>query len=73
MKKFLLLILCLIPSPLLAQVQSFEYTIKLTGQELDLIGEGLGTQPFKLVAPLLQKLREQVAAQQASKPEEKKD
>lgn len=47
-----------------------EFTIKLTGPELDVIGKGLGTQPFNDVAPLLQKLREQVQAQQP-KPEPK--
>jgi len=53
-----------------------DFTIKLTGPELDIIGKGLGTQPFNDVAPLLQKLREQVAAQQPkqepAKVEEKK-
>ena len=46
-----------------------DFTIKLTGPELDVIGKGLGTQPFNDAAPLLQKLREQVAAQQP-KPQE---
>jgi hypothetical protein len=46
-----------------------DFTVKLTGPELDIIGKGLGTQPFNDAAPLLQKLREQVTAQQA-KPQE---
>jgi len=49
--------------------QPSEFTIKLTGPELDTIGKGLGTQPFNDVAPLLQKLREQVAAQQPKQQE----
>ncbi len=53
-----------------------DFTIKLSGPELDIIGKGLGTQPFNDAAPLLQKLREQVAAQQPkqepAKVEEKK-
>jgi hypothetical protein len=70
MKKFLLISCCLLSFN--ANAQQTEYTVKLTAQELDLIGEGLGTQPFKVVAPLLQKMREQIAAQQQVK-EEKKD
>jgi hypothetical protein len=55
-----------------------DFTIKLTGPELDIVGKGLGTQPFNDVAPLLQKLREQVQAQQPkpvepAKAEEKKE
>lgn len=47
-----------------AYAQQQEFTIKLTGPELDIIGRGLGEVPFKDAAPILQKLREQVAAQQ---------
>ncbi len=54
-----------------------EFTIKLTGPELDIVGKGLGTQSFNDAAPLLQKLREQVQAQQVKpaepKVEEKKE
>ncbi len=49
-----------------------DFTIKLTGPELDIVGKGLGTQPFNDVAPLLQKLREQVAAQQPKPVEPEK-
>lgn len=45
-------------------VQPSEYTIKLTAQELDIVGRGLGTQPYNDVAPLVQKLRAQVVEQQ---------
>jgi hypothetical protein len=47
-----------------------KYNITLTPQELDLIGNGLGSMPFKDAAPLINKLREQVMAQQP-KPVEK--
>ncbi len=52
-----------------------EFTVKLTGPELDIVGKGLGTQPFNDAAPILQKLRDQVVAQQKTvepKVEEKK-
>lgn len=51
--------------------QPAEYTLKLTAPEVDLIGRGLGTQPFSEVAPLIQKLRSQVVEQQQPKPEPK--
>lgn len=44
-----------------------EYNIKLNSVELDLIGEGLGTQPYKQAAPLINKLRQQVIEQQQQK------
>ena len=44
------------------------FTITVTAQELDTIGNGLGTIPFKDAAPLINKLREQVIAQ--TKPKE---
>jgi len=71
MKK-LIVVFCLISCPVFAQ-QQIEYTVKLTGQELDLIGEGLGTQPFKVVAPLLQKMREQIAEQQVATQKQKEE
>ena len=72
MKKYLLVsTFCLLTIP--ASAQQTEYIVKLTGPELDLIGEGLGTQPFKAVAPLLQKLREQISAQQQAASQEKKE
>lgn len=54
-------------TPVLAQTPTQpkqEYHINLTGDELDLIGEGLGTQPFNKVLPLLNKLKQQAADQQ---------
>ena len=83
MKKSVLMMV-LFPFPSFAQTaltpgQLSEYRIIVTSQELDLIGLGLGEQPFNKAAPLLNKLRQQVteqqqAAAQAVKPiEEKKE
>ena len=73
MKKWYFGLAMLLSTSAMAQ----EFTVKLTGPELDIVGKGLGTQPFNDAAPVLQKLREQVAAQQAkpgepAKEEEKK-
>lgn len=54
------------------QQQPQEYTIKLTAQDLDVIGAGLGEQPFNKAAPLINKLRQQVMEQQQSKPDDKR-
>lgn len=59
-----------------SQAPTQEYTIKLTAQDLDVIGAGLGDQPFNKAAPLINKLKQQVMEQQqakeAPKVEEKK-
>lgn len=60
-----------------AQQQPPEYVLKVTPTELDIISEGLQTQPFGKVVPLINKLRDQVIAQQPKvidppKPEDKK-
>lgn len=69
MKK-LALIALLIATPAFAQEPS-EYTLKVTPQELTVIGKGLGTQPFSEVQPILQKLSTQVNAQnEAVKPKD---
>ena len=47
-----------------------EYTLKITSQELDLLGRALGTMPYNDIAPLLQKLRSQVVEQQKPKKAE---
>lgn len=44
------------------------FTITVTAQELDTIGNALGAMPFKDAAPIIGKLREQVMAQ--TKPPE---
>lgn len=41
-----------------------EWTLKVTPSELDLISEGLQTQPFGKVVPLMNKLRQQIVDQQ---------
>lgn len=43
---------------------AIEFTFKITGPEVDLIGKALGSQPFEVVAPLIQKLRQQIMEQQ---------
>ena len=47
------------------------YTVTVTAQELDTIGNALGKAPFEVAAPIIQKLREQVIAQ--SKPVDNSD
>ena len=47
-------------SPAYAQ----DYTLKVTNDELTIISDGLMTQPYGKVAPLITKLREQYIAQQ---------
>lgn len=67
MNKIICLACLLATTPVLAQTPmppKQDYHIVLTGEELDLIGEGLGTQPFNKVLPLLNKIRQQVADQQ---------
>jgi len=41
-----------------------EYTVKITPADADLISEGLQTQPFGKVFPLMNKLRSQILEQQ---------
>ena len=47
-----------------------EYTLTLTEQELNLLSSALVELPFKVVAPLIQKISGQVA--QANAPAEEK-
>ena len=58
MKK-LLIILLLLPTAANAQIR-----LDVTQAELDIISEGLQTQPFGKVVPLINKLRDQILAQQ---------
>ena len=53
----------LLATPAMAQ-QPNEYTLKVTPAETDLISEGLQTQPFGKVFPLINKLRQQIIDQQ---------
>ena len=74
MRLKLILAASLIVSPAMAQEQSSqpsEYVLKITPQELDLLGKALGGLPYNNVAPLLQKLRSQVVEQQKPKKVEK--
>lgn len=45
-----------------------EINLKVTQPELDLISEGLQTQPFGKVVPLINKLRQQIMDQQPKPP-----
>lgn len=62
MKKYIVIVL-LIATPAMAQ-QPAEYVLKVTPADADLISDGLQTQPFGKVYPLINKLREQIVAQQ---------
>lgn len=69
---------CLMASAVQAQtVVPFEYILKVTPDQLNVISEGIATQAFNKAAPLIQSLREQILTQQqpkaeVPKPEEKK-
>lgn len=64
----IVIVTCLMAVPACAQQQpTQEYTIRLTAQDLDVIGAGLGEQPFNKAAPLINKLRQQVMEQQQAK------
>lgn len=64
MRKTILIAALMLPTITAAQTQPTEYVLKVTPQELDVISEGLQSQPFKLVVPIINKLREQVIKQQ---------
>ncbi len=72
--KRIIFIAALLPTLAYAQVppmpssQPAEYNLKVAPQELELISEGLGTQPFNKVLPLINKLRQQVMEQQPKPP-----
>jgi len=60
---------CLVSSPALAQQQiPSEYDLKVTPDEINVISEGLLTQPYGKVYALMAKLRSQVIEQQQPKP-----
>lgn len=59
----LIAILMLTASPAFAQTPA-TYTFTVTPAEADIISDGLQTQPFGKVYPLINKLREQIIAQQ---------
>ena len=50
-----------------------EYTIKITEQDISVLSTALVELPFKVSAPLIDKLNRQIAEQRASKPENVKE
>lgn len=65
MKRYLLLATIILPTLAFAQTPNVpELTLKVTQPELDIISEGLQTQPFGKVVPLINKLRQQIIDQQ---------
>lgn len=71
MKRLIIVALSLLPTFVFAQpiqqaqvAPQAELTFKVTPTELDLISEGLQTQPFGKVVPLINKLRQQIVDQQ---------
>lgn len=72
MKRLIVIATLCLPTNACAQQQPQpqpELILKITPSELDLISEGLQTQPFGKVVPLINKLRLQIQEQQ--KPPEK--
>lgn len=45
------------------------YTIQLTEGQLDIIGRLLGEAPYRLAAPIVQTINQQIARQQAPRDE----
>lgn len=62
MKKFFIVAMLASSSALAQTPQSYTFTV--TPADADLISDGLQTQPFGKVYPLINKLREQIIAQQ---------
>ena len=50
-----------------------EYTIKLTAQEVTLLGEVLGNAPYRTIAALMAKLQQQVSEQEQAQKEKSPD
>lgn len=79
-----LIVACVAFAPVMAMAQQpptpvppplAEYTLKVTAPELDIISDGLQSQPFGKVSPLIAKLRQQIIDQQKvveKKPEDNK-
>jgi hypothetical protein len=57
-----LVLATLLPTTLHAQ-QPEVYTLTVTAQDVNAIGQALGDQPYKTAAPLITKLNEQIAKQ----------
>ena len=58
------IIALLLATPAYAQQPEQQYNIQVTASELNTISDGLQLEPFGKVLPLINKLREQVLAQQ---------
>lgn len=70
MKKALVFSLIMLATPVYSQqVAPVEFNLKLTSQEVDILGEALGTLPYSKVAVLIQKIRQQIVEQQQPKVE----
>ncbi len=65
MRLKLIIGMVLISSVAYGQQPVSEYNLKVTPQEIELIGKGIGLLPFNDVAALVQKLRSQVMEQQS--------
>lgn len=68
MKKLMLASLLALSLTSSAVAQDKEFDLKVTTADITLIGDGLGTLPYNKVAPLIQKLQQQIAVQQAKPP-----
>jgi hypothetical protein len=71
---FLMLTLVAFPTVLQAQEVPQTYQLMVTVPEINVIAKGLGTLPYNDVAPLMQKLQQQITSQQkpVDKPKEEK-
>lgn len=63
--KFAIVALAMLATPAVAQDnnQAKEFDIKVTGADITLVGEALGMMPYGKVAPLMQKLQNQINKQ----------
>ena len=66
MKK-LALVFLLVSTSAFAQNPPAEYMLKVTPADVSIIGKALGSQPFNDVAPVLNKLQEQINEQNKPK------
>jgi len=64
MRYLLIASVIFMPTVVCGQQLPAEVVLKVTPDELNIISEGLQTQPFGKVVPLMTKLREQVMQQQ---------
>lgn len=77
MKRFIIA-LAMLSTPAMAQQATpvKEYNLKITADEVTMLGDALGYLPYSKVAPLFQKLQQQINIQNTSvekpKEEEKK-